>query len=411
MRVKKVTLTHFRNYDYASVDLQDGRNVLIGENAQGKTNFLEAIEIIALGRSTRAQQDADLIKTEAANARIDLVFESNGAEATASFALARTEKPRTKGVERQIKINGLTVGSAKSLRGRLVTVSFKSSDLHLLRGGPKFRRDWIDDILVTLRPTYSEILSKYGKSVAQRNRLLKQIFEKGKASVEDQSQLKVWDEQTARIGATIIKQRLYLLNELLPKAERHQQHISGKRELLTAEYVFRAQESRDPEDEDRGEQPRGVAAKDIIEQPEAELVQTLIRLMKERRYEEIARKQTLCGPHRDDIKFSLNGADAVEFASQGQQRSLVLACKLAELERVQENLSEPPILLLDDVLAELDLNRQGLLMSLVKTDTQTVITTTHVTGFKPEWVAGAHFLTVREGSIEPTSGATSIQLT
>jgi DNA replication and repair protein RecF len=134
-----------------------------------------------------------------------------------------------------------------------------------------------------------------------------------------------------------------------------------------------------------------------------------MRLMKERRYEEIARKQTLCGPHRDDIKFTLNGTDAVEFASQGQQRSLVLACKLAELERVQENLSEPPILLLDDVLAELDLNRQGLLMSLVKNNTQTLITTTHVTGFKPEWVEGARFLAVSDGTVEPITETQSIQ--
>ncbi len=406
MRVKKVSLTNFRNYVRSSVDLSDGRNVLIGENAQGKTNFLEAIEIISLGRSTRAQQDGDLIRAGASDMRIELIFESGGAEATATFALTPTNKPRTRGIERQIKVNGLTIGSAKSLRGRLVTVSFKSSDLNLLRGGPKFRRDWIDDILITLRPTYQDTTSKYLKSVAQRNRLLKLLFEKGRVSVEDQEQLKVWDEQTARFGATIIKHRLFVLNELLPRAERHQEHISGRREKLTAEYIFRAQEGKDEDDGEAASDT--VSASQIVEQPEAELAQTLMRLMKQRRYEEIARKQTLCGPHRDDIKFSLNGADAVEFASQGQQRSLVLACKLAELERVQENLSEPPILLLDDVLAELDLNRQGLLMSLVKNDTQTLITTTHVTGFKPEWVEGALFLEVAEGKIEPTTEARSI---
>lgn len=404
MRVKKVSLTNFRNYKRASVELSDGRNVLIGENAQGKTNFLEAIEIISLGRSTRAQQDGDLIRTGETDMRIELVFESGGAEATATFALAPTDKPRTRGIERQIKVNGLTIGSAKSLRGRLVTVSFKSSDLNLLRGGPKFRRDWIDDILITLRPTYQDTMSKYLKSVAQRNRLLKLLFEKGKVSVEDQNQLRVWDEQTARFGATIIKQRLHLLNDLLPRAERHQEHISGKREKLTAEYVFRAKESKD---DDEQTETDSVSADKIVEQPEAELATSLMLLMKQRRYEEIARRQTLCGPHRDDIKFSLNGADAVEFASQGQQRSLVLACKLAELERVQENLSEPPILLLDDVLAELDLNRQGLLMSLVKNDTQTLITTTHVTGFKPEWVEGARFLDVFDGNVEPSTEATS----
>jgi DNA replication and repair protein RecF len=401
VRVKKVTLTNFRNYEQSSVDLSDTRNVLIGENAQGKTNFLEAIEIISIGRSTRAQQDGDLIRKGADHMRIDLVFESAGTEVTASFALAPTDKPRTKGIEKQIKINGLTIGSAKGLRGRLVTVSFKSSDLNLLRGGPKFRREWIDDILITLRPTYQDTLSKYQKSVAQRNRLLKLLFEKGKVTVSDQDQLKVWDEQAARFGATIIKHRLHLMSELLPRAERHQEHISGKREKLTAQYLFRASEPKE-EKEDEGDQgdSEAVSSNQLADQTEIEIAQTLISLMRDRRSEEIARKQTLCGPHRDDIKFSLNDADAVEFASQGQQRSLVLAFKLAELERVQENLSEPPILLLDDVLAELDLNRQGLLMSLVKNDMQTLITTTHVTGFKPEWVEGARFLEVRAGSVE-----------
>ncbi len=397
MRVKKVTLTNFRNYEHSSVDLSDARNVLIGENAQGKTNFLEAIEIISIGRSTRAQQDGDLIRKGADHMRIDLVFESAGTEATASFALAPTDKPRTKGIEKQIKINGLTIGSAKGLRGRLVTVSFKSSDLNLLRGGPKFRREWIDDILITLRPTYQDTLSKYQKSVAQRNRLLKLLFEKGKVTVSDQDQLKVWDEQAARFGATIIKHRLHLMGELLPRAERHQEHISGQREKLTAHYLFRASDPK--EDEGDPAPTEAIASNQLVDQTENEIAQTLISLMRERRYEEIARKQTLCGPHRDDIKFCLNDSDAVEFASQGQQRSLVLAFKLAELERVQENLSEPPILLLDDVLAELDLNRQGLLMSLVKNDMQTLITTTHVTGFKPEWVEGALFLEVTAGSV------------
>ena len=382
---------------------------MIGENAQGKTNFLEAIEIISLGRSGRAQQDADLIKQGSDNMRIDLEFDSNGTEMTASFALLRSDKPRSRGVEKQIKVNGLSIGSAKALRGRLVTVSFKSSDLNLLRGGPKFRREWIDDILVTLKPTYQDVLSKYQKSIAQRNRLLKLLFEKGKITVSDQDQLKVWDEQTARFGASIIKSRLELLTELLPRAERHQAQISGAREKLTANYVFRAQEAK--EDEGDGEdnlQLVSISAEQLLDKSEAEIALILIKLMKQRRYEEIARKQSLCGPHRDDIQFNLNHSDAVEFASQGQQRSLVLAFKLAELERVQENLSEPPILLLDDVLAELDLNRQGMLMSLVQREMQTIITTTHVTGFKPEWVEGATFLEVSKGIIKPLREANLI---
>ncbi|HEY9678028.1 MAG TPA: DNA replication/repair protein RecF [Drouetiella sp.] len=400
MQIKKVTLTDFRNYQHSSVDLTDARNVLIGENAQGKTNFLEAIEIISFGRSPRASQDADLIRKGKDLLRIEVDFESNNSDVRASFAIAKSEKPRSRGVERQIKVNGLTIGSAKALRGRLVTVSFKSSDLNLLRGGPKFRRDWIDEIMVTLKPAYQDTLSKYLKSVAQRNRLLKQLFEKGKVSVTDHDQLKVWDEQTAKFGAAIIKLRLQLLDELLPKAEQHQEHISGQREKLTAQYVFRASEAKDNGEED--DAPVAISTKSLLDQSEVEVAQLLMKLMKERRYEEIGRKQTLCGPHRDDIKFFINDADAVEFASQGQQRSLVLAFKLAELERVQENLSEPPVLLLDDVLAELDLNRQGLLMSLVvQNKMQTLITTTHVTGFKNEWLENASILHVDNGAIVP----------
>lgn len=423
MRVTKVTLTNFRNYEESSVDLGDSRNILIGENAQGKTNFLEAIEIVSLARSTRAQSDLDLILRKADLMRIDVAFVSGGVSTEVSYSAMRSTKPRTRGVERQVKVNGLTLGSAKALRGRLTTVSFKSADLNLLRGGPKFRREWIDDILITLRPAYQDTMSKYQRSVAQRNRLLKQIFERGRVSVSDQDQLKVWDEQVARFGASIIKQRLALLSELLPKAERHQEHISGKREKLSAQYIFRAREQSDESGENNEEQrahgydtrqdgsaqdgsaqdhiPETISTDQILNLPEAELAQSLIKLMKERRAEEIARKQTLCGPHRDDIKFSLNDFDAVEFASQGQQRSLVLACKLAELERVTEFLNEPPILLLDDVLAELDLNRQGLLMSLVQDDMQTLITTTHVSGFRPEWLKEALILHVNNGRITP----------
>jgi DNA replication and repair protein RecF len=302
-----------------------------------------------------------------------------------------------KSYDKQIKLNGLTVGSTKALRGRLVCVSFKSSDLNLLRGGPKDRRDWIDEILVTIRPSHHELLSKYQKIVLQRNRLLKQFFEKGRVSVSDHEQLQVWDEQLAQSGSTIIKRRLGLLHELLPYAERHQEHISGRRETLTAQYLFRAAEKDMGEGSDEPVEKAQTRALNELSEPE--IASILLRLMKERRGEEIARKQSLCGPHRDDIQFFLNGEDAVEFASQGQQRSLVLSFKLAQLERVEEVLTEPPLLLLDDVLAELDLNRQGLLMSLVKEEMQTLITTTHVTGFRAEWVEGALFLEVAGGSI------------
>jgi len=397
VRVKKVTLKNFRNYEYACLELHEKRNLIIGENAQGKTNFLEAVEYVCHGKSSRAQQDLDLIRKGTDQMMVEIVFESRQGQECVSFVLTKTVGAR-KSYDKQIKINGLTVGSARALGGRLVCVSFKSSDLNLLRGGPKDRRDWIDDILVTLTPTHQQLLGKYQKVILQRNRLLKQFFEKGRVSVSDHEQLRVWDEQLAQLGSAIIKRRLGLLHELLPYAQRHQEHISGRRETLSGQYLFRAAEKDggDGDEDNTLERMETKALKDLAEQ---EIAHILLRLMKDRRAEEIARKQSLCGPHRDDIQFLLNGEDACQFASQGQQRSLVLALKLAELERVEEVLTEPPLLLLDDVLAELDMNRQGLLMSLVKDEMQTLITTTHVTGFRAEWVEGALFLEVAGGSI------------
>jgi DNA replication and repair protein RecF len=243
-------------------------------------------------------------------------------------------------------------------------------------------------------------------------------------TVSDGDQLKAWDTQLTRFGAQIIKQRMALISQLLPLAEQYQEHISGQRELLSAQYLLKggepkeatlaygddeadidsAESGKDTNDESRGGREGGnqterIGASQLNEASEDEVANLLINALKDLRYDEIRRKQTLLGPHRDDIQFSLNDKSAVYFASQGQQRSLVLSLKLAELTRVTESLNESPVLLLDDVLAELDLNRQALLMSLVAGDMQTVITTTHVSGFEPEWLRGARFLSVRGGTI------------
>jgi DNA replication and repair protein RecF len=283
------------------------------------------------------------------------------------------------------------------MAGRLVAVSFKSQDLYLLRGGPKYRREWIDTILATIRPSNQETFNKYEKVVTQRNRLLKTIFESGRLSVSDQDELKVWDVQLAKYGANIVRQRLELLAELQPKAQKFQEHLSGQKENLTAQYELSQEDDSGDTQAQQLSLPLGAAQKNNDDQAIAE---SILRALRDRRGEEIARKQTVVGPHRDDIGFAINGRGAVDFASQGQQRSLVLSLKLAELERVSDMLTEPPLLLLDDVLAELDLLRQGLLMSLLSDEMQTVITTTHVDGFKPEWLAGALFHDVTGGTIQ-----------
>ncbi len=390
MRVSRVTVRNFRNYKSAALDLHDGRNVLIGENAQGKTNLLEAIELIASGRSDRSSSDRELIYRGENQALIEVSYHSAGYSETACLLLTAGER-----TSRKAKINGVIQSGSRRF-ARLTTVSFKVSDLDLLRGGPKHRRDWLDQLVCKLKSSHFELTSRYDKIIQQRNRLLKLFFEKqGRLTGSDIDELRVWDKQLAQYGSQIIKQRVHVLAQLLPLAELHQSDISGSRERLTAKYIFKTDEM---ETESDGE-ATVIGIEQLSDMAERELEQIILSQLKKRRSEEIARKQTVCGPHRDDVSFALNDFAATAYASQGQQRSLVLALKLAELKLVTGRLEEPPLLLLDDVLAELDLGRQGMLMQLVNSEMQTLITTTHLDGFRSEWLDGAKVVTVKAGEI------------
>lgn len=406
MQIRQVTLSNFRNYRQVSVPVGSGKTILIGENAQGKSNFLEAVELVSTGRSARASQDSDLIRWGASSLSVAVAFERMGTGESVEYRIIRQTNPKAgqRLLSRQILVNGVSYGSVKSLMGNLVTVSFQVDDLNLLRGGPKYRRDWIDGVILRIRPTFLDVLSSYAKVISQRNRLLKNIFESKRVTVTDQDQLLAWDKQLARFGSQIIKERMRVLSELLPRAQENQSHLSGRRESLKADYYFKAPESKE-EESDIGDTVVPVAAPassmtSLLAADENEIAHTLMRLLKERRREEIARKQSLIGPHRDDISLALNDSSAVTFASQGQQRSLVLSLKLAELERLTESCGESPVLLLDDVMAELDAGRQRLLMSAVGDNTQTIITTTHLAGFEPTWLEGATIYRVATGTIE-----------
>jgi DNA replication and repair protein RecF len=411
MFIRQVNLSNFRNYGECRLPLQRGRNIFVGENAQGKTNFLEAIEFLATTRSPRAQRDTDLIRWNERLMSAEVEFESGG---NPCALLVRLMKPtaapsagRSPRLEKYAAINGVKQHGMSDLLGRLLVVSFASHDLNLLRGGPRHRRDWIDTLILKVRPAFAETFASYSKSVAQRNRLLKQIFERGKVTVADQEQLLAWDKQVARFGARIIKQRLSLLGQLLPLAEDYQNRISRQQEQLSIAYFFKTGDRQDEQDDADNEVNRPdetlstgpLSADQLSAMEELELAKTLLRLLKERRAEEIRRKQTTVGPHRDDLLFCLNGVDAVSFASQGQQRSIVLSLKMAEVALIRQSLNDAPVLLLDDVLAELDECRQGLLMALVENGCQTVITTTHVSGFDPRWLDGATIFRVEDGHV------------
>jgi DNA replication and repair protein RecF len=429
MFVTRLDLKNFRNYEAEGVDLSPGRNILIGDNAQGKTNFLEAIELVSNGQSDRARHDSELVRQQSDSMEIELLFqrrdraESIHLHWRANNILRQGEEGA---LEKSIKINGVKYARMKQLHGHLATVSFKSSDVSLLRGGPKYRRDWVDHIVVNIKPGYHEHYAKYMKVVAQRNRLLKVLFEKGSVSSSAREELKVWDQQAAAYGAKIIMARLGVLTELCPLATEFQRSMSGAQESLSIGYQFKIDDKIDGDERDGAlvEGPYNVSEGASMERPyknqalkggfirvgeegqleteavsEKEIESAMIGMFSKKRYEEISRRQTLFGPHRDDLSFALNQRDATAYASQGQQRSLILSLKLAELRLMTERLEETPILILDDVLAELDLSRQALLMSLVRGDMQTIISTTHLSDFRPEWLQDAQLLKVTNGRL------------
>lgn len=404
MRVLSVRLQNFRNYVSGSVELAPARNVIIGQNAQGKSNLLEAIELVSTGKSNRASSDRELVRWNEINASIEVAFESNGSEENLAIAWGQKSDGKAK---KDVKVNGILQPSTRSLLGRLVTVSFSTVDLDLLRGTPKFRREWLDDISVRLRPAFHDTLTNFNRTVQQRNKLLKSLAEKGKVTVSDQDELVVWDTQMARFGAQIIKTRMYVLDQLLPQAQIHQSHLSRQEESLSAGYLFRSKRHSEDDDGDGEEASPMVSIDELRDMDEPAVAKLMSRLMKERRGEEIRRKVSLIGPHRDDIEFTLNRASATTFASQGQQRSLVLSLKLAELKLIADRIREKPVFLLDDVLAELDSCRQALLMSAVTDDMQTIITTTGLSVFQTDWLSSARVLEVERGAVAALTPAAS----
>ncbi len=404
MIVKKLSLTNFRNYRSESIIFSNERNVIVGENAQGKTNLLEAIEYCATGRSYRTALDGELIRKESDNALVELDFFAGSYDRKISIGLKKRLSSKGETTEKAIKVNGVAKANTRGLQGHLAVVGFKSEDMSLIRGGPKDRRDWLDDLACLLKTGFSAVLSRYQKALAQRNRLLKSLFEKGRLSVSDQDQLKAWDQQIAALGATIIKKRIECLLLVLPIAERYQKDISGIGEHLSANYSFYISPSlSEGTMHAELDSIESFSMNALADAGEQEIAVKLMKLYRIRRGDEISRRQTLSGPHRDDVRFNLNSTDATSFASQGQQRSLVLALKLAELELVSNHLEEPPVLILDDVMAELDLKRQAYLMETINNGMQTILTTTHLESFghfQREWLSGSSLISVRNGEIE-----------
>lgn len=406
MQLKNLKLKNFRNYNEQEIDFKPGLNIILGANAQGKSNLLEAIEYASYGKSYRTSHDTELISKNLTSAGLAVQYlidwdnNTNIQNIGIEFKVLPEGKSKNAKLEKKVKINGATYSTTRNLKGSLAVVSFKSEDLNLARGGPKYRRDWIDSLLSSINLSYRETFNRYTKCIAQRNRLLKTISEKGgrfNLSDTDKEQLRIWSRQCASLGAKVIKERLNLLDRMRPLVESYQEKISGIAEPLSVRYQESSNNEEDGQDPDL-EPDTEVTGNDL---QESELESRLMQRFKSRFAEEIARKQTLSGPHRDDIVFCLNDLPAKSFGSQGQTRTLVLSLKIAELDLLSQHLQEPPVLLLDDVLAELDINRQNFLMHEVanRKGMQTIITTTHLDALQKGWLTGASFYEVTSGHV------------
>ncbi len=362
MQITEVRLQGFRNYASARIAPAPGLNVLVGENAAGKTNVLEAVFLCALGRSHRTPRDAELINCCADAALVGLALTTTGGTRDVQVRLPRGERKR-------ISVDGTQLSRSGELMGCLNAVLFAPEDMALVKDGPGERRRFLDMELSQQKPAYYYKLQQYNLALRQRNALLRQ------ADRPPASALEPWEEQLARLGASIMASRASLVTELAALAREKHLALSGGKETLFAAY--RPNVALEPDE----------TAGDVI----------LRRLIFERERDFI-RGSTGAGPHRDDMELLLDGADVRVYGSQGQQRTVVLSLKLSELEILRRARGEPPVLLLDDVFSELDRERQRMLLAACQ-GCQTFITCTHLEEVAEAGAAGMRVYDVRGGGI------------
>jgi DNA replication and repair protein RecF len=371
--LEQLHLQNFRNYQDQFVVLGAPKTILVGANAQGKSNLLEAVELLSTLRSHRTNRDRDLILDGESVGQISAQLMRDSGTVDLRLTLHDTGR-------RNAMVHSETVKRQLDFLGYINTVQFSSLDLDLVRGGPGERRDWLDAVLIQLEPVYANLLQQYQQVLKQRNAFLKQLRNLENPNA-DPPQLLIWNQQLATLGARVIQRRHRMLGRLEPLAQSWHQAISGKTEHLALEYSPNVRHD--------------------LAQPE-QLFPEFLAQMEGKAIAEYHQATSLVGPHRDEVHLTINQTPARQYGSQGQQRTLVLALKLAELQLIEEVIGEPPILLLDDVLAELDLNRQNQLLDAIQDRFQTLITTTHLGAFDAKWLQSAEIFSVESGQLIET---------
>ena len=341
------------------VELSPSINIFHGDNAQGKTNFLEAVYFCAFGRSLRTTSDRELVSFDADFAHVRLVRGGSVLDAYIKKDGARAVK--------RISVDRVPVVHVKDLFGRLLVVMFTPEDLRLIKSGPAERRRFMDMEICQLSPVYYGDLREYHRALKQRNALLK-ILQRDKSQVDS---LAVWDEQLVKYGKRIMRTRASFVGKIAEFSRDIHMNIT-----------------------------QGAEALEVMYSPDINNAENYLWDMEKSHNRDISQGSTSHGIHKDDINFAINGISARNFGSQGQQRTAALSIKLAEIEIIKQSTGETPVLLLDDVLSELDSSRQKFLLSQIK-DLQTLITCTGLEDVLSKAMGEHRIMHVKNGVIVP----------
>ena len=339
MIIRSLELSNFRNYEKLNISFSPDVTILYGDNAQGKTNVLEALYTASTTKSQKGSKDKDMIKFNESESHIRMTVEDGDIERRIDMHLKSTK-------QKGVAIDGIPIRKASELYGIMNIISFSPDDLGIIKEGPAERRRFIDMELCQLDKLYMHNFSGYNRALDQRNNLLKQIS----FNAELKGTLNVWDEQLINFGEYMIEKRNLFIKEISDIASKIHSIITENKETLEIQYL-----------------------------PSTDKESFRNELLSSRE-KDIILKMTNVGPHRDDMVFMVNGQDARKYGSQGQQRTAALTLKLAEIELVKKKTGKNPVLLLDDVLSELDRNRQNKLLENIS-GVQTIVTCTGLEEF------------------------------
>ena len=332
MFIKEIKLENFRNYDFEKIELNEKTNIIFGDNAQGKTNILEAIYISSLGKSFRTNKDKELIKENKALAKVEISFIKNNREEKTKLELSE---------KKLFYINGIPLKKTSEIIGKINVVLFTPEDIGILKDDPLRRRKFLNIMISQLRPLYIHVFSQYKKTLEQRNNYLKQIKYENKSK----SNLEIWDEQLIKFGTKIYEYRKEFIEKINHKIKSIHLGITDEKENIEIKYKTNIN----------------------IENYEEKL--------KNSREVDIQKGYTSVGVHRDDFEIYINGKNAAIYGSQGQQRSSIISLKLAEAEVIYDEIEDYPVILLDDFMSELDKKRVKGFINNIKNN-QVLITTT-----------------------------------